>query len=727
MSAPEPSSTAVPTVTGGDAARDRRTDRIAALDAIFRPRSVAVIGASTRRSSIGRVIVHNLILGDFHGKLFPVNPKADYIHSIKAYPSIGSIPDPVDLAIVVVPADAAQTVVEECAHKGVRGLVVISAGFKEIGPEGVERERRLVEVCRSHGMRMVGPNCLGVFNAEAGVSLNATFAPGSPLGGPVGFVSQSGALGIAIWTEMQRRNVGFSQFVSIGNKADVTGNDLLEYWEHDPNTTLIALYIESFGNARRFTTLARRITKSKPVLMVKSGRTEAGARAATSHTGALSGTDRATDALIRQTGVIRAHTIDDMMALLLAFSRCPLPKGRRVAVLTNAGGPAIMATDALVGHGLELAPVSERTRARLKERLPAEASVSNPVDMIASADTESFRTCLRILLEAEETDIAIVAFVPPLMVDPMEVVRAVTQEKERFDKPVLMVLMAEEQYYDRIPREVPDCPPIYRYPETAALAAAQMANHSAWVERDEGAVPEVRVDRETANAILEKEATPGEYLDPDAAFRLLAAYGFPVTPWRRVRTAEEAVEAADELGYPAVLKVGGRRIVHKSDVGGVLLDLKTPLEMEGAFGKISRAVKALGHDPEQEGFVVQPMARPEREVIVGVSTDPVVGPVILFGMGGKYVEVFQDVALRVPPLTDADSREMVESIRGYPLLRGVRGDEGVALDVVHEALHRVSALITDFPRIAELDLNPFLLSPDPAECRIVDVRIRIAP
>jgi acetyl coenzyme A synthetase (ADP forming)-like protein len=710
----------------GPAAADPRAERIAALDAIFRPRSVAVIGASTRLNSIGRVIVHNLILGDFHGKLFPVNPKADYIHSIKAYPTIESIPDPVDLAIVVVPAASVEPVVEECARKGVRGLVVISAGFREIGPEGAERERRLVGICREHGIRMVGPNCLGVFNAESGVTLNATFAPGRPLSGPVGFVSQSGALGIAIWTEMQRRNVGFSQFVSIGNKADVTGNDLLEYWEHDPNTRLIALYIESFGNARRFTTLARRITRTKPVLMVKSGRTEAGARAATSHTGALSGTDGATDALMRQTGVIRAHTIDDMMALLLAFSRCPLPRGRRVAVLTNAGGPAIMATDALIGHGLELAPVSERTRARLKERLPEEASVSNPVDMIASADTGSFRDCLRILLEADETDVAIVAFVPPLMVDPMEVVRAVTEEKERSDKPVLMVLMAEEQYYERIPREIPDSPPIYRYPETAALAAAQMANHSAWVAREEGTVPAVDADRSAARAILEKEAAPGEYLDPDAAFRLLRAYGFPVTPWRRARTAEEAVAAADELGYPAVLKVGGRRIVHKSDVGGVLLDLKTPLEMEGAFGKISRAVKALGHDPEQEGFLVQPMARPGREVIVGLSTDPVVGPVILFGMGGKYVEVFQDVALRIPPLTDADAREMVESIRGFPLLSGVRGDEGVALGAVHDALHRLSALITDFPQIWELDLNPFLLSPDPEECRIVDVRIRIA-
>ncbi|MGQ0722382.1 MAG: acetate--CoA ligase family protein [Candidatus Eiseniibacteriota bacterium] len=713
------------TAAGFPAAADSPPQRIASLDAIFRPKSIAVVGASTRRDSLGRVIVHNLITGDFHGKLFPVNPKADYIHSIKAYASVSEIPDPVDLAIIVVPAAVVEGVVEECGRKGVRGLVIISAGFREIGPEGAERERRVVEICRRYRMRMVGPNCLGVFNAEPHVSLNATFAPGTPNVGPVGFVSQSGALGIAIWTEMQRRNVGFSQFASIGNKADVTGNDLLEYWENDPATKLVALYIESFGNPRRFTHLARRISKKKPLLMVKSGRTEAGARAASSHTGALSGADRATDALIRQTGVIRARTIDDLMALIEAFSKCARPGGRKVVVLTNAGGPGIMATDALVGHGLALAEISERTRRELVALLPEEASVANPVDMIASADTESFRQCLRILLAAEETDLAIVAFVPPLMVDPMEVVRAVTEEKRRSEKPVLMVLMAEEQYYGRIPREIPDCPPIYRYPETAALAAAELVNHVEWIRRDEGSVVAVEADREAVRRILENESVPGEYLEPDAAFRLLAAYGFPLAAWRRVHDAESAIAAADELGYPAVLKVSGRRIVHKSDVGGVILNIRSALEMEGAFGKISRAVREAGFDPAQEGFLVQRMARPAREVIVGMSMDAVLGPVLLFGMGGKYVEVFQDVVIRLPRITDVDAREMVQSIRGFPLLQGVRGEPGVALDVVYDALHRLSALVTDFPALAEIDLNPFLLTPVAAECRIVDARVRV--
>ena len=696
------------------------------LDCVFRPRSVAVVGASTRPGSIGREIVRNLINGDFHGKLFPVNPKADYIHAIKAYPSVLDIPDEVDLAVIVVPAPLVPGVLEECGQKGVKGLVVISAGFREIGPEGEAREQELLEICARYGMRMVGPNCLGVFNAEPNVSLNATFAPGVPQSGPVGFVSQSGAIGIALWTEMQKRNVGFSQFASIGNKADITGNDLIEYWEHDPATQLIGLYIESFGNAARFTELARRITRHKPILMVKSGRTAAGAKAASSHTGALSGYDGATSALMRQTGVIRAQTIDDMMTLTLAFSRCPLPKGRRVAVLTNAGGPAIMATDALVGHGMQLADIDDATTEALSARLPSEASVANPIDMIASADTENFRACLDILLKSDSVDIVIVAFVPPIMVNPMEVVRAVTETKAATDKPVLMVLMAEEQYYQRIPCEIPGAPPIYRYPESAAYAASELANHAEWRERDGGEIPTLDVERDAVRRLLDDEGHAGEYLDAGAAFQVLKAYGFPVAEWRSVRTAEEALAAAEELGYPVVLKVAGRQIVHKSDVGGVALNLQNALEVEGAFGQMTRALTKLGHEPAQIGFLVQPMSRPGREVILGTSIDPVMGQVLLFGMGGKYVEVMKDVALRVAPITDVDAREMVESIRSNDLLRGVRGEESVAFPPLYDALLRLSALVTDFPELAEIDLNPFLLSPETEDCVIVDVRMRLA-
>lgn len=698
----------------------------ATLDPIFRPRSIAVIGASTRRGAIGREIVHNLISGDFQGKLFPVNPRAEFIHSIKAYPSIMEVPDAVDLAIIVVPAAVVPAVADECGQKGVKGLIVVSAGFKEVGPEGAARELELLDVVRRWGMRMVGPNCLGVFNADDAVRLNATFAPGTPLSGPVGFVSQSGALGIAIWTEMQKLGVGFSQFASIGNKADMTGNDLLAYWENDAATKVMALYIESFGEPRRFFKLARCITKKKPIIMVKSGRTDAGARAASSHTGALSGLDAATDALIRQTGVIRARTIDDMMALLLGFTRCPIPKGNRVAVLTNAGGPGIMVTDALIGYDMRLADLSDHTKDRLREFLPAEASLGNPVDMIAGATAENFGQCLPVLLEAEEVDLVIVTFVPPIMVDPLDVVGAVSEARRAYDKPVFMILMAEDQYFLEIPRRIPDCPPIYHYPEVAAYAAAEMANYALIAAREEGIFPAIDRERETARGIIDMAGRPGEYLDQEAAFRLLEAYHFPVAPWRRVYNAEHAVAAADELGYPVVLKVAGRKVVHKSDVGGVILDIKSQLEMEGAVGRMSRAMSKLGHDPEEGGFLVQRMAPPGREVILGMSTDAVIGPILLFGLGGKYVEVLKDVALRVHPITDREAQEMVASIRGYPLLAGVRGEEGVAFPVLYDALLRLSALVSDFDEIVEIDLNPFLLGPKPEDCCIVDARLRLA-
>jgi acetyltransferase len=459
--------------------------------------------------------------------------------------------------------------------------------------------------------------------------------------------------------------------------------------------------------------------------MVKSGRTEAGARAASSHTGSLAGADLATDALFRQTGVIRAKTIDEMMALILGFSRCELPAGDRVAVLTNAGGPGILATDALIGHGMKLAEISNGTREKLKVGLPAEASVSNPIDMIAGADAESFGRCLRILLEAPEVDLAIVAFVPPIMVNPMDVVRAVTEARRGSPKPVFMVLMAEEEYYARIPAEIPDSPPVYRYPETAAYAASEMASYARSRNRDLGRIPELDRDLETARRILKEESTPGEYLDADAVFRLLAAYRFPLARWKQVHSVEEALVAAEEIGYPTVLKIAGRKVVHKSDVGGVILGIRNALEMEGAGGKLTRAMRNLGLDPAHEGFLVQEMARAEREVILGMSRDPVLGPVLLFGLGGKYVEVFQDVSLRVHPITDVDARDMVSSIRGYPLLAGVRGEAGVAMPVAHEALLRLSAMVTDFDSIAEIDLNPFLLAPDPTGCKIVDARIRV--
>lgn len=706
---------------------ERPRPPVASLKPVFFPQSVAIVGASTRPGSIGRMILHNLIMGDFQGKLFPVNPKAPYIHSIKAYPTIAAIPDPVDLAVLAVPARMVIDVAETCGQHGVKGLLVVTAGFREIGPEGKAREERLARTCQRYGMRLVGPNCLGIFNADPTVKLNATFAPGMPQSGPVGFVSQSGALGIAIWTEIQRRNIGFSQFASIGNRADISGNDLIEAWEEDPNTTIIALYIEAFGSPRRFLELARRVTRKKPIIMVKSGRTKAGARAATSHTGSLSGSDAATQALMDQAGVIRARTIEDMMALLQGFARCPLPKGDRVAILTNAGGPGIMATDALIREGLQLAPLEERTQQALREYLPREASVKNPVDMIASATPEDFRSCLPLLLEDETVDIVIAAFVPPMMIDPSDILRAVTEVRRDYDKPVFMVLMAEERYYWEIPAALSDCPPLFRYPETAAYAAAEMLAHQRWRGRREGHVPRLDYDVEGARSRFEVGAERGQYLDQQTAFDTLEAFGFPTARVRTAHDVDQAVEAAEEIGYPVVLKAAGRQIVHKSDVGAVITGLENREQFLEAAQRISTVVERLGYDPREEGLLIQKMAKPGREVILGMSTDPIVGRLILFGMGGKYVEVLNDVVLRVHPLTDQDAREMIEAIRGYPILQGVRGDAPVAFAKLEETLMRLSAFAQAFPEIQEIDLNPFLLSEDETECLIVDARILVSP
>src|SRR5262245_56963467 len=471
---------------------------MSSLDALFAPKSVAVIGASTQRGSIGREILHNIIEYEFNGKLFPVNPRAEFIHSIKCYPSVLDIPDPVEMAIIVVPSEHVLRVARECGQKGVKGLVVISAGFKETGPEGAERERELVEVVREYGMRLIGPNCMGVFSTHPDVRLNATFAPTLPIPGDIAFMSQSGAMGVAILNATARQAIGFSFFASVGNKADVSGNDLLTYWENDERTRVIALYLESFGNPRRFTRLAKRISRHKPILAVKSGRTPAGARAATSHTGSLAGGDQAVDALLRQCGVVRAESIGDMIDLMTAFARCPLPRGNRVAILTNAGGPGIMATDSLLSQGMRLASLSADTTAQLRSFLAPEASVANPVDMIASAGADQYRRALAVLLADSGVDLAIVVFVPPHMIVPDDVADAITDVTRAQPKPVLSVFMAKEEFYESIPRRHAQAPPIYRYTESAARAATELDRYRRWQERPTGQVRTFEVEREAA-------------------------------------------------------------------------------------------------------------------------------------------------------------------------------------------------------------------------------------
>jgi acetate---CoA ligase (ADP-forming) len=704
-------------------------NRMHSLDAIFKPRSIAVIGATPRPGSIGREILGNLFANEFNGKIFPVNPKYEYIHSTKTYPSVTEIPDPVDLAVIVVPAARVLGVVQECAKKGVKGLVIITAGFREIGPEGAKLEDAIIAVASEHGMRMIGPNCMGVIDATPEVRMNATFSPGVPPSGTVAFMTQSGALGVAILLAVQKLGLGFSYFASVGNKADVGAMDLLEYWEDDRHTQLIAMYLESFGDPRRFTEMSKRISKTKPIVVVKSGTSAAGARAASSHTGSLAGLEVASDALLQQCGVNRVSSIEEMIHVVAGFVGAPIPRGNRLCIVTNAGGPAIMAVDAADGHGLQIATLSETTRAAMRKALPAEASVENPVDMVASADPDQYERVLDLALADDHVDLAIAIFVPPLMIEPLEVIRRITKVARARAKPVYSVLMAEESYYERIPREVPNAVPIFRFPEDAVKVAEHTNRYRLWRSRPAGEVCSFRVDKALARKWVEKKRhTGGGYLGPEETREVLEAYGFPT-----VRQAVVAVEgdmraAARALAFPVALKVVGEKIVHKSDVGGVILGIPDEkalaLARDTMRASLERA-RVLGH---ATGFLVQEMAGDAsgKEVILGVAQDPKFGPLLMFGMGGRYVEILRDVAFRVLPVTDIDAREMVRSIRSFPLLQGVRGESPVDVEFIEEMILRLAQLVDEVPGVEELDLNPVIVTPDRASCRVVDARIRVA-
>ncbi len=689
------------------------------LDCIFRPRSIAIVGASRRKGTIGYEILHNLVSGDYNGKVFPVNPKAEVIHSIKCYPSVSDVPDAIDMAVIVVPSSIVPDIVEECGQKGVKGLVIISAGFKETGQKGAQLEDRLLDTIHKYGMRMVGPNCMGVICTDPAVSMNATFARIPALRGRIGFMSQSGALGEAILEYAQEVETGFSVFASVGNKADVSGNDLMEYWEHDPNTEVILLYLESFGNPRRFKEIARRTSRKKPIVAVKAGTTFAGARAASSHTGALVSREVATDALFEQCGVIRVTSIEELFDVSSALANQPLPRGDRVAIVTNAGGPGILATDACVNLGMKVEPFSEGTMRKLAEILPTEASVQNPVDMIASAGPEQYRKCLKLVLDDPKVDALITIFVSPVITDPRAIAEAVIQGTKGATKPVLACFMGNVRVGVEEGVEKARRIPFYIFPESGARSLAAMEKYKRWREKPEGTIVEYQVDKKRAAGAIEK-GSRGASLDAEHVWEVLEAYGLPVAKTKEASSSGQAVEAAEEMGYPVVMKVSSPKIMHKTDVGGVIKDIRSANDVVKAFAGMRMAFPEAGRSLR---VVVQPMIQSGREVIIGVTQDPAFGPLMMFGLGGIFVETLRDVSFRIHPITDVDAVEMMESIRGRALLEGARGEKPIHKESVIDALLRVSQLISDFPHIKELDINPFMAHHDKSQCKIVDAKI----
>lgn len=697
----------------------------AGLSTLLRPRSVAVIGASRREGSLGREILKNLIAFGFQGPVYPVHPEAGHVLSIRAWPSIAAIPDAVDLAVIAVPASDVPRIIEECAAAGVKAVVVITAGFREVGPAGQAVEARIREVVRAHGMRMVGPNCMGVINADPAIRLDASFSATLPLAGGAAFASQSGALGEVVLATARSVGLGISQFVSLGNKADVSGNDLLAFWADDPLTKVVLLYLESFGNPRRFAMLARQVARErgKPVLAVKSGRTHQGAAAAQSHTGSLAGGDRAATALFKSCGVIRCNTVAELFALARGFVQQPLPPGDGLAVLTNAGGPGIMATDAAVHFGLSMAALSPATRAALAAALPPEASLHNPVDMIAQATPAQYRRCADVLLADPAVHALLVIFVSPVVTDPLAVADAIVEgTRGHTEKPVLACFMGRAQGDEGIARLAAAGIPSYPFPEGAAQTLAAMARFRAWQAQPAGV--ERRFDVRTAEAlaiIAHAEAAGRTWLETEEALALLAAYGIPTAPSRQVTSPEEAIAFAG--GHPVALKVDVPEILHKSDVGGVKIDLRTPGEIKGAFWDLREAMLAQGVATPR--YRVQHMVA-GRETIIGAVADPSVGHLIMFGLGGVFVELMQDVAFAVHPLTDADAGRMVREVKGWPLLAGYRGAEPVDVALLEEVVLRVSQLVGDFPQIVEMDLNPFMAAAPGRVSAVVDARVRLA-
>lgn len=704
-----------------------RRDSIASVNALklfFNPRAVAVIGASRNRTSIGGEIFHNLLNYGFQGPVYPVNPSAAVIQCVPAYARVEDVPGPVDLAVIVVPASQVIGAAESCGRKGVKALVVISAGFSETGIEGQGGQAELLRACRAYGMRLIGPNCMGILNTDGAVRLDATFAPTVPPSGRVGFSSQSGALGLAIMEYANSLGLGISTFVSVGNKADISGNDLLRYWEKDDATEVILLYLESFGNPRKFSQIARRVGKKKPIVVVKSGRSKAGARATSSHTGALiAASDITVDALFRQSGVIRTDTLEELFDVATLLANQPLPRGCRVGIITNAGGPAILCADACEARGLEVPVLTDVSQQKLRHVLKPEASVANPVDMIASATAEQYREAIRVVAGDPDIDSVIVIFVPPLVTRVEDVARVIAEEVAALNrtKPVATVLMSPH----KSPPELQQARvPVYQFPETAAIAIARAARYGEWRSRPESARAELtNVRRETAGAIVANALQRGEgWLTPGEVADLLACYGLPMVEQRFVTTPDEAAEAARAIGGAVALKVVAPNVLHKTEAGGVRLKLRDPEKVRAAANEMFDRLAAHGQPPT--GFIVQRMAERGVEMILGVVHDPQFGPVVACGAGGTQVEVLRDVAVRLTPISPAEASEMIRALKTYPLLDGFRGGKKFDVAALEDALLRVSALVDDIPQIAELDCNPLVVTEQGGQ--ILDARVRVA-
>ncbi|MDD3594410.1 MAG: acetate--CoA ligase family protein [Candidatus Gastranaerophilales bacterium] len=697
------------------------------LDAIMRPTSIAIIGASTKEKTIGSELTKRLIEYKFKGDIYPVNPKADTIEGLKAYPSVGEIPGKVDFAVIIIPAKFVLETIDQCYAKGITGVCIISAGFKETGREGAELEKQLLKKLREYDMRAVGPNCLGVLNTSADVSMDATFAESLPVKGDIGFVSQSGALGGGILNILKDLNIGFAQFVSIGNQADINAETMIEYWENDDDVRQILLYMESINDPKNFRELAQRVTKKKPILALKAGRSAAGASAASSHTGSLAGADKAADALLKQCGVIREDSLADLFAMSKAFSNCPIPKGNRVAIITNSGGPGIMATDAICGYGMEMAQISDKTKEELRSFLPAAASVKNPIDMIASAPLEHYKQTIETVLADANVDMIMAIYLPFLGLKDIDVAEAMMEMKAKHpEKPIIGVFMTTNDFFAKL-SDMEVNMPFYMYAEQAADAMSRLDRQRKWQERPLGTIPAYAdVDKARATAIIKKSIEEGrEQLTTLESIDVLDAYKIRACKYGLASDLEDAVKVANNIGYPIVMKITSKTISHKTDVGGVIVGIQSEEALRCEYEALIERLRERNILEGLEGVLIQEMVKSSREMVCGIATDPQYGPMMMFGLGGVFIEVMKDVTFRMAPLSDQDAKEMIKAVKAYKLLQGARGTTPAQIEQIEESLLRLSQLVTDFPFIDELDINPLLISEQTGEGIAVDGRIKI--
>lgn len=694
------------------------------LESLLAPRSIAVIGASRTPGKVGHELVANLVRSGYGGTLIPVNPSADRILDLPCYPDLSRHRGQVDLAVIAVPAPMVSQAVTMVVAAGAQAVAVISAGFKEVGPEGARLESEIAAQCRRAGTRLLGPNCLGVINTHH--RMNASFAKRMPGPGHISFVSQSGALCTAVLDWAAARHLGLAKLISMGNKADLNESDFLRSLAHDGETRVIVGYLESIVSGNDFMEAAEEAASLKPVVMLKAGITQAGVKAASSHTGSLAGADIAYGAAFRRSGVIRAESFEALFDFAMALAMQPLPRGTRVAIITNAGGPGIMAADAVEQAGMSVSPLSGCATA-LRKKLPAAASVANPIDVLGDADPDRYMLAVRAAQEDPSVDAMIVLLTPQAMTRPAETAHAIAA-CSRGDKPILACFMGGEDVMPGREELVAASLPDYPSPERAVAALKAMCDYAAWLRRPPRLVARFRVNRRRVERILQRHLRAGRYQVGEAAGKaILKAYDFNLLPGRSATTAEEAVEVADDIGYPVAMKILSPDIIHKSDVGGVRLNLASAAEVRDAFDLIMLRVRQRFPDARMEGVYVERMARRGREVILGMTRDAQFGPMLMFGLGGIFVEVMKDVTFHIAPITEDEAMQMLASTRSYALLQGVRGEVRVDLGALAAALQRISQLVTDFPQIQELDINPFIVGPVGGESVAVDTRITLRP